>query len=327
MPRAHAYFMSRAGGCTPQRHHTTRCALVLLACLAALGGCRSIGPRRGPKPQAVATCRQLTEQGIGAMDRGDWKRAESLLARAVDSCPVDVDARRQYAEALWHRQALEECLTQLEEAHKLVDTDPALMVRAGEVYLAPGQMPKAQEMAQEALRWIRSTRRPGRCAGRVATAAGQPRQALANYQRSLGYEPDNQDVAILVAETYRQLNQPERALVTLQAVSSMCSPDDEPQQVFYLEGLALAALGRYDEAARNLAQAARADRPTAEILCALADAELHNGNLAKAQACVQEALLIDPGHEASRSLMARLAGVPPQSPPQGAPAPNGAQRF
>jgi tetratricopeptide (TPR) repeat protein len=275
----------------------------------------------------VATCRQLTEQGIGAMDRGDWKRAESLLARAVESCPVDVDARRQYAKALWHRQALDECLAQLEEARKLVDTDPALAVRAGEVYLALGQVPKAQEMAQEALRLDPKHAAAWTLRGRVAGAAGQPREALANYQRSLGYDSGNQDVAILVAETYRQLNQPERALVTLQSVSSKCSPGDEPQQVFYLEGLALAALGRYDEAARNLSQAARADRPTAEILCALADAELHNGNLVKAQSCVQEALLIDPQHEASRSLMARLAGVPPQSTPGGGPAPNGSQRF
>ena len=33
-------------------------------------------------PPAVATARQLTQQGMNAMERGDWKRAESLLARA-----------------------------------------------------------------------------------------------------------------------------------------------------------------------------------------------------------------------------------------------------
>ena len=151
--------------------------------------------------------------------------------------------------------------------------------------------------------------------GRVAGAAGQQRQALADYQRSLGYSPGDRDVAILVAETYRQLNEPERALLTLQAAADEYSRGEEPQQVLYLEGLALAALGRYDEAARSLAQAARADRPTSEILCHLAEAELLSGNLAKAHASVEEALAIDPNHAASRALWTRMAAAhDPQRP-------------
>ncbi|MEX2111952.1 MAG: tetratricopeptide repeat protein [Pirellulales bacterium] len=320
--------MPRLDRCLARRRRSTaRRVLLLTACLLAICGCRTFGPKRGPQPQAVATCRQLTEQGISAMERGDWKRAESLLARAVDACPVDVDARRHYAESLAHRQALSESLTQFEEARKLVETDPTLAVRAGEVYLAIGQSQKAQAMADEALRLDPKHAPAWTLRGRVAGAAGQPRQALASYQRALGYEPDSQATAILVAETYRQLNQPERALVTLQAVSSKCAPGDEPQQVLYLEGIALAALGRYDEATRNLAQAARADRPSAEILCAWADAELHTGNLVRAQACVQEALLVDPQHSRSRALMTRLAGVAPPAPAAPAGGSGAAQRF
>lgn len=306
---------------------SARLLLWIFACSLLLCGCRSLGPKRGPKPQELATCRQLTVQGTSAMERGDWKRAESLLARAVEACPVDVDARRQYAEALWHRQALTECLAQLEEARKLVETDPALAVRAGEVYAATGQMQKAQSLADEALRLDPKHAAAWTLRGRVAGATGQPRQALANYQRALGYEPDRQDIAIQIAETYRQLNEPQRALVTLQAVSSKCAPGNEPQQVLYLEGMALAALGRYDEASQTLTQASRADRPSAEILCALADAELHSGHVAKAQACVQEALLLDPQHAGSRLLMARLAAAPRSTSPVGPGAPPGAQRF
>ena len=191
-----------------------------------------------------------------ALGTTPWKSAPSTSTRDAN-----------IAEALWHRQALSECLAQLEEARKLVETDPALAVRAGEVYAAAGQMQKAQSLADDALRLDPKHAAAWTLRGRVASATGQPRRALANYQRALGYEPDRQEIAILIAETYRQLNEPQRALVTLQAVSSKCAPGGEPQQVLYLEGMALTALGRYDEASQSLTQASRADRPSAEILC------------------------------------------------------------
>jgi hypothetical protein len=59
----------------------------------------------------------------------------------------------------------------------------------------------------------------------------------------------------------------------------------------------------------------------------LADAELHSGHVAKAQACVQEALLLDPQHAGSRLLMARLAAAPPPRSPAPPASPSGAQRF
>jgi tetratricopeptide (TPR) repeat protein len=241
------------------------------------------------------------------MDRGDWKRAEALLARAVEASCVDVDAKRQYAEALWHRGALDEALTQLEEARRLVDTDPSLAVRAGEVYQAIGQPGRAKAMADEALRLAPKFAPAWALHGSVAEAAGQPRQALANYQRALGYDPQNQVVAIQVAETYRQLNEPERALMTLQSVADRCPPGDEPQRVLYLQGLALVALGRHDDAARCLSHAATVDQPSPEILCALAEAQLLSGNVASAQSCVQQALALNPNHAASRALSTRMA--------------------
>jgi tetratricopeptide (TPR) repeat protein len=268
-----------------------------LGLIVLMLGCGSLG---------IAAGRQLTEQGMSAMERGDWKRAESLLARAVETSPADVDARRQYAEALWHRGAMSEALVELEQARSLVQEDPALAVRAGEVHLALGQTEKAWALADEALRWDPKFAPGWALRGRVSSATSQPKQALAFYQRSLGYTPDDQQVAILVAETYRQLNQPERALTTLQSIAERYPSGEEPQQVLFLQGLALTALGRYDDAVGHLTKAARRERPNAEILCRLAEAELLAGHLPQAQSSVQEALAMDPNHAASRALSQRM---------------------
>ncbi len=287
-------------------------ASVVLAALALPCGCKTLS-KQGPVPQSVATCRQLTQQGIHAMDRGDWKRAETLLARAVEMSKTDPDARRHYAEALCHREAMQEALLQLDEARKLTGEDPALLVRTGEVHLSLARISDATRMADEALRVDPRFAPAWALRGRVATATGQPRQALADYQRALGYLQGDHDLTILVAETYRELNEPERALAALQLLADGYSPGEEPQRVLYLEGLALTALRRYDDAVRSFSRAASRDRPTAEILYRLAEAEMLNGRWGEAQSTVQEALALAPDHAPSRALAERMALATPAS--------------
>lgn len=280
--------------------------VVIIASLAVCAcGCRSLS--RTPVPQSVAIGRQLSQQGASAMDRHDWKRAESLLAKSVQANPQDAEARRNYADALAHRGALQEALAQIEEARRLTGEDPALLVRSGELSLTLGQSAIAAQRADEALRLDARFAPAWALRGRVTAANGRPREALSYYQRALGYAPNDDDVAILIAETYRQLNEPDRALLALQSLGARYSHGDEPQQLLYLQGLALGALGRHDEAAHLLAQAARRDRPTGEILYRLAEAELKAGHTTSAQLTLQQALAIEPDHAGSRMLSQRLS--------------------
>jgi len=177
-------------------------AVVAMSLGIATCGCRTLSSR-GPVSQSVATCRQLTQQGTSAMERKDWKRAESLLARAVQASPGDTDARRNYAEALWHRGAQQEALAQLQEARRLLTEDPNLAVRTGEMHLALGQISSAGQMVDDALRMDPKSAAAWALRGRVAAATGQTRAALADYQRALGYAPQDRDISILVAEAYR----------------------------------------------------------------------------------------------------------------------------
>lgn len=283
-----------------------RCALASAVLCALSVGCRSLGSQE-PVSKSVAMGRQLTQQGVNSMERGDWKRAESLLEQAVATSTCDTDARRNYAEALLHRGAKEAALAQLEQARQLTPGDPALAVRAGEVELELNHADRAEQLAGEALRLDPKFAGAWALRGRVAAARGQPSQARADYQRALGYAPDDEQVTMALAEAYRQLNQPERALAALQAVADRYAPGEEPQQVLHLEGLAFSALGRHDDAARLLSAAAQRERPSADLLCHLAQAELAAGRTPHAQYVLQQALALDPGHGPSRALSARMA--------------------
>jgi tetratricopeptide (TPR) repeat protein len=274
---------------------------------AGLCGCRTLD--RSPVSQSVAECRQLTQQGVNALDRGDWRRAESLLEKAVATSTSDIDARRNYAETLWNRGAKVEALAQLEAARKIGACDPGLTVRTGEMYLDMGQVNSAGQLVDEALRVDPKFAPAWALRGRISSASGKPREALADYQRSLGYAPDNYNVAILVAETYRETNQPQQALVALQTLADRFPPGDAPQQVLHMQGIALGALGRHDDAARMLSQATQRERPSADLLCHLAQAELLAGHTPRAQYALQQALALDPQHTASQALSAQMASA------------------
>jgi Flp pilus assembly protein TadD len=278
-----------------------------ILCLA-LAGCRTLGSQ-GPISESVAMSRQLTQQGANAMQRGDWARAESLLERAVAASPDDVDARRNYAETLWHRGTPSDALVQLEEARKRAGADPSLTVRTGEVCLALGRLDEASHLANTALQMDPKFAPAWALRGRVAGAGGRHRRALADYQRSLGYAPDNYDVNILLAESYRQLNEPQRALVALQTLADRHTPGDEPQQVLHLQGMALVALGRYNDAVRVISRATERDRPTADLWCDLAQAQLMAGHPSYARAAIEKALTMDPNHAGGRALSAQMASA------------------
>ena len=277
----------------------------LCAVLALLAGCRLPG-RDGPVSQSLAESRNLSRQGVAAMERGQQKQAETLLAKAVKVCPSDPEARRNYAETLWMHGSQTEAIAQMEEVARTGCEDATFWTRLGEMYLAAGRADAAELSVQQALALDPKLPSAWAVRGRAMLASGQTRQALADYLRALGYAPGDSKILLEVAELYRQLDQPERALQTLQVLADSYAPGEEPQQVLYLTGLAYTALGRPGDAVDSFSAALIRDKPTPEILYRLGEAELLAGRQDEALNVVQQALAIDPQHQPSRELLNRI---------------------
>jgi tetratricopeptide (TPR) repeat protein len=275
--------------------------------LLALSGCAWL--RRGPVSGEVLSCRQLTQRGISAIDRGDWPKAEALLAQAVKTCPVDCEARRLYAEALWQRGAGQQAIEQLEEAMRLSTDDPGLLVRSGEMRLAMGQLDPAFAAAAQAMDLDPALAAAWRLRARAMQQAGHPRQALSDYHRCLGHDPENREALLQVAELHRQLNQPQRALLALQVLLDSYPAGEEPRQALVLAALAYSALGRHQDAAYALRAAVDHGPPEPELLLQLAEAEWAAGRPMQARVAADRALSLAPGHSAILALMERLPAV------------------
>lgn len=245
------------------------------------------------------------------MDRQQWDEAQQLLAKAVRACPKDAEARRSFAEVLWHQGAKEEAQKHLEEAIRLSGDDATLHARLAQMQLELGQSEAAAREAELALDLDPRLAAAWATRGRVMLAAGQAQQALADYHRALAYAPDDRELLLQIAELYRQLQQPDRSLTSLQTLAETYAPGEEPQQVLQLLGLAYAGLGRYDDAAEQYALALRRGPAGADLLAQLADAQAHCGRPTDALRTTQQALALEPQHAPSLQLLSHLESVGP----------------
>ncbi len=279
-------------------------SLIVPLALAA-SGCRltrmeALGSR------SLATSRQFSQEGATAMEREEWERAELLLSQAVRACPGNPEARRNYADALWHRGARREAVGQLAEAIRREPENAALHARLAELRLAMGDVAAALASANRSADLDPKLAAAWAVRARIMQARGQPQEALANYHRALACLPSDRDIPLEIAEAYRQTGQPERALAVLERLTEHYSPGEEPQSVLHSKGVSFLALHRYDDALASLGAAAEREPATPEILVRLAEAQVALGDRAAAAATAREALALDPKHQPSRELLDRV---------------------
>jgi tetratricopeptide (TPR) repeat protein len=280
----------------------------LLLAIASFSGCAAL--RRRAVAEDVIAGRDMTQRGVTAMEMGNWAEAEKLLGSAVESCGNDASTRQYFAETLWHRGATDAALREMSEAVELDKNDAVLVVRYGEMLLGTGDSQQALDEANQAVMLNPKLASAWALRGRVYWRLDQTERALADLQRSLEYAPDTPDVLMDVAAIYRQRGQHDRCLTTLQHLIDMYPPGQATQLAYWMEGLALADLGRPQQATESLRLANQVGPPNADILYYLAQSQVAAGRPAEAIIAAQEAVAANPAHVPSRQLLTQLATRP-----------------
>jgi tetratricopeptide (TPR) repeat protein len=261
----------------------------------------------------MAAARQLSLQGLAAIEAGQWDRGETLLRKSIEASPEDAISRRYLAESLWRRGAFEDALVQIDAAVRAENADASTIVRSAEMLLATQSFPLAAERADQAIRLDPKLPAAWAARGRAFWHMNQIERALADQQRALGLAPNDRQLLMDIAHIYRQIGQPTRCLTTVQRLVDTYPPGQAPQQALLLEGLTLNELGRHRQAAESLLAANQAGPPSAEVLCQLAHVQSSLGDYESAMQAAQQALAIDADHAASREIVTQLAArVPDQ---------------
>ena len=297
-------------------HPATKCVrpvpeiFIAAAISFMITGCNGWPWSEGAVPDSVAMCRELSQQAITSMEAERWKEAEGLLDRAVTACPIDPDARRYYAETLLNRGASSEALAQLEEAVRLTPNDTSLVIRAGEICYQMGDYERARRWAYEAINIDPTSADGWALSASIYRAEENPRKALSDFQRALGYRPEDPKLLVAVSEIYMSLGRPGRALLHLQNLSETYVSGEVPPIVLARKAHALTALGRYQEAAAHYRMACQQAPPSADGYYRLAQAELRAGEVRGAKIATEMALQVDPDHPLSVQLLNQL---PPEA--------------
>lgn len=273
--------------------------------LLAISGCR-LHRVAEPVSRSLVQCRQLSQQGLRACEQNDLPRAEALLARAVEACPVDAEARRRYAKVLWQRNKQEQAMSQLEEALRISSEDAELLAHAAEMRLSLGENSLAGELADRAIDFDPKNPSAWAARGRVRRRQGKLHEALADFHRVLGLEPEHRGAMQEIAEVYQELHRPQQALAAWQLLCDTYAPGEEPQRLLYRTGLAYSAVGRATDAVECLRSANRRGPADCDLLFHLADAEFRAGQREEAWGSAQQALQLKPGHPGSLALLERL---------------------
>ena len=193
---------------------------------------------------------------------------------------------------------------------KAVETsggNPDLVVRLGQIYLEQGELPRALEQADLALQYQRTHAGAWALRGDVLRQQRQLQGALDCYHRSLIYHADAPQVQIALAEIYRQMGRPQRALATLDHLADHHSPELIPPRAWFLKGQALADLGEEVEAKRCLRLATQyAGETQSGLLLELALAQYNCGDLAEARLCLGRVLRQEPNNPSAVHLQRQV---------------------
>ncbi|TWT41603.1 tetratricopeptide repeat protein [Botrimarina hoheduenensis] len=269
-------------------------------------GCAAIR-QRGATQEQAALGRQMCREGVDALECGELANAQKLLRTAAAADPDYGDARRHLAEALWRSGDHREALTHAELACQCDPLDAHGAVRAGQMRLDQGDASRAIEWATQAIAVEQRLASAWALRGRALWNRGETDLAVADLQQALRYAPDDEALLRDLAQLYHTSGDERRTLTTLHQLLDAYAPGEEPVEVLAMTGSAYLSMGRPQDAADTLREAAARGEAPATLLCQLAEAEAACGRLPEAIAGAQRALAADAGHGPAHALLARLA--------------------
>jgi tetratricopeptide (TPR) repeat protein len=248
-------------------------------------------------------------RGIDALRRGQLEEAERLLSEASETCPLDERIHQHYAETLWQAGLQERAIQTMEQAVKLSGGNAELAVRLGEMYLATGDLQRAERQAEAAIRANAQLASAWALRGDVLRTSGRDRESLASYHRALSFQEHLPAVQLAVADIYRRQGRHGRALATLRALADGYAPAEPPPHVLVLQGIALKEVRRYQAAVEMLSAAVKQSEPTAEILYHLAESQWLAGDPVNARLTLRSALSQSAEQTASQAMTAQLLSL------------------
>ncbi len=232
--------------------------IVPVSVLCLLLGC-SLPRWRGLTASDFVAARQISQQATRALYAGRASEASKAFEAAVRRCPHDPQIRERFGDFLRTQGRDQEALEQFLAASQLAVDDPHPRLKAAEVAYQKGQFQLAEQLVGEAIKLQPQLPKAWLLFARVLASSRRWEEAVTAYMRAIALAPEDPDAHIELAKIYRQLGDPYKALVTLQALGHTYLPNESPQQLLMELAVTYQQMGRVQEAEEVLIAAKKRD--------------------------------------------------------------------
>lgn len=234
---------------------------------------------------AANPSRQWTSFGMDAFYTGKLSQAKAFFARAATENPTDYSAQIHLARTLKQEQDYSAAIVHLQKGIELSgQKDTQLIAELGEIYLLTGDLPRAMEQAELAVKVNHQCAATRVLQGKILMQQGSYDAALNEFQRAISMDPALTEVQYLIAEVYQLSNQPLRAMSAIEHVLAQFPLQQPPEQALLAKGMILLSMQQPQAAIGILQPACERETASSEIFFRLSQAYLMTGNPSQARA-------------------------------------------
>lgn len=252
-------------------------------CLISSTGCQSFHPFAQKTRDSIRSASQWACGGLEAVQKGKLDQAKGFFSKAAEENPNDFRVRANLARTLYQSGEKQLAILQMQQAVDLSRGDSRLQVELGEMYLDAGQWLPARRQAQVAIESNHRFAPAWALRGKTEKAKGNYDQALADFQKALGYDPNLTSVQLQIVDTYQKMGLPMRSLSAVEQVLTKHSSDQQPEAAIIAKSIALINLDQLSPAIDLLETASHRQKASSELFVRLGQAQLLAGQISQAR--------------------------------------------
>ncbi len=186
---------------------------------------------------------------------GQEDQAIKFLKRSIKKSPGNLVAHEQLADVYLKTGQPELAAMQLEQAIAGTTERHQLHIKLGRLYLDLRKTELAGRQAELAIKMDMAQAQAWELAGDVHVAKSELSQAVNAYQRALSLTPKDPTVCCKLCELHLKMEQPLRALATLEQLNLNESPHETSPEIMLLHGIVLTEMKNYRQAIAILRKA------------------------------------------------------------------------
>jgi len=249
---------------------------------------RAVMEAAGDRSQGLTARTRLASIQIR---RGEVDAATKLIDAVLVQSPTDPDALVMRAQMAMQRGDTDAAIVDLRAALRDQPTNVLLVVQLAQAYIRSGNLELAEQTLRQAVQSNPRDAKTRLALAQFLVNKGEAEKARPVLEQLVRDEPNDAEAVEGLARLLLIVNEPAAAL---QAATTLQALRPNSTAGFLLEGVALQALGRSDEARAVFERAAAVEPAALDALVALVQLDAATGELAKALARVEARLAQQP---------------------------------